>query len=156
MEFDEERFNLISEQLNQCLLPEFDREIGSQPLDKADFYTFCYGLNMNLQLLFDIIAKNERLLRGPFGDNETFRIRLILLIHQQSGDEDAPFQTDVQSILNQLRFLTNKHYKDIISKPQIRTDCLNYYKERLIESKWKKNIGAVYGYIQMYKVTTID
>lgn len=153
---DEERFNLISEQLNHCLLPELNREIGNQPLDKADFHTFRYGLNMNLQLLFDIIAKNEQLLRSPFGDNEIFRIRFILLIHQQSGDEDAPFQTDVQPILNQLRFLTNKYYNDILCKPQIRRDCLNYYKEKLVESKWKKNIGAVYGYIQMYKVMTID
>lgn len=152
MDLDDERYNLVCGQLKHCLLPEFDREIGNQPLDKADFHTFRYGLNMNLQLLLDIITKHEQLILHSFDENETFRINFILMLHQQSGNDDAPFQTDSQPILNQLRLLINKHYTKMFTKSQIQTECLNYYKERLTSAKWKKNIGAVYGYIQMYKV----
>lgn len=152
MEMYEEKYNLISEQLKQCLLPEFDRDIGNEPLEKQDFGVFRYGLEMNLQLLFDILTKNDRLLTEPFEDDNTFRIHFILLIHQQSGDRDAPFQTDSSSILKQLRRLTESYYQKIMSKPEIRVECMKYYKERLKPENWKRNIGAVYGFVQMIQV----
>lgn len=152
MEMSEDTYNLICEQLKQCLLPEFDRDIGNEPLVKEDFSMFRYGLEMNLQLLFDIIAKNDRLLLEPFDDDNTFRINFILLVHQQSGDDDAPFQTDSRSILKQIRLLTEKYYKKLFSKLEIREECAKFYKDKLKSDIWKRNIGAVYGFVQMNKV----
>lgn len=153
MEMNEDTYNLICDQLKQCLLPEFDRDIGNEQLVKEDFSMFRYGLEMNLQLLFDIIARNDRLLLAPFeGDNNTFRINFILLIHQQSGDDDGPFQTDSRSILKQIRLLAEKYYQKLFSNPEIHMECLKYYKERLNTENWKRNIGAVYGFVQMNKV----
>lgn len=152
MEIDSERYHLICEQLKQCLLPEFDRDICNETLIKEDFSMFRYGLEMNLQLLFDIIAKNDRLLVEPFEEDNEFQVNFILLVHQQSGDDDAPFQTDSRSILKQIRSLIEKHYQKLMSKPAIRNECSKYYRERLTSEKWKRNIGAVHGFVQMNKV----
>lgn len=153
MEMDSDTYELICEQLKHCLLPELDREIGNEPLERDDFGIFRYGLEKNLQLLFDIIAKNERLVRESFDNNDnTFRIHFILLLHQQSGHDDAPFQIGNESISKQIRFLIEKYYKQLISMPVIHNECLEYYKNRLTANKWKRNVGAVYGYLQMYKV----
>ncbi|XP_031616663.1 uncharacterized protein LOC116336734 [Contarinia nasturtii] len=150
MELNWDTYDLVCEQVKQCLLPELDRDIGDEPLAKEDFSMFRYGLEMNLQLLFDIVAKNERLLLESFeGKDNTFRVNFMLLIHQQSGYDEAPFQTDSRSISKQIRFLIDKYYKKIISETIIQTDCSKYYKERLTADKWKRNIGAVYGFLQM-------
>lgn len=153
MEMNSDTYELICEQLKQCLLPELDREIGNEPLVPEDFGIFRYGLEKNLQLLFDIITKNERLIREPFDNSDnTFRTHFVLLLHQQSGHDEAPFQIGNESISKQIRFLIEKYYKQLISMPVIRDSCLDYYKQRLTADKWKRNVGAVYGYLQMYKV----
>lgn len=152
MELDEDRYNLVCEQLKQCLLPTLDRDIGNEQLVKEDFGMFRYGLEMNLQLLFDVVARKERILLEPFDGDNTFRVYFTLLLHQQSGYDESPFQTDNESISKQVRFLTDKYYKRLISQAIIRNECLKYYKERLTADKWKRNIGAVYGYLQMNKV----
>lgn len=153
MEMNSDTYELICEQLKQCLLPELDREIGNEPLHWDDFGIFRYGLEKNLQLLFDIISKNERLIREPFDKNDnTFRVHFILLLHQQSGNDEAPFQIANESISKQIRFLIEKYYKQLISVPDIHSECLEYYKKRLTPDKWKRNVGAVYGFVQMYKV----
>lgn len=153
MEINSDTYQLICEQVEQCLLPEFDREIGNEPLVPEDFGIFRYGLEKNLQLLFDIIAKNDRLVRESFDKNDnTFRTHFTLLLQQQSGHDEAPFQINNESISKQIRFLIEKYYKQLVSMPEIHNGCLEYYKKRLTADKWKRNIGAVYGYLQMYKV----
>lgn len=152
MELNRDTYDLICEQLKQCLLPELDREIGNEPLEKEDFGIFRYGLEMNLQLIFDIIAKNERVILESFDDDNTFRIHFVLLVHQQSGYGEAPFQTDSRSISKQIQFLTEKYYKQLITVPDIYNKCLQYYKDRLTAEKWKRNVGAVYGFLEMNKV----
>lgn len=153
MEMNSDTYELICDQLKHCLLPELDREIGNEPLERDDFGIFRYGLEKNLQLLFDIIAKNERLVRESFDNNDnTFRTHFILLLHQQTGHDETPFQVGNESISRQIRFLIEKYYKQLISMPEIHNECLEYYKKRLTADKWKRNVGAVYGYLQMYKV----
>lgn len=152
MELDDDRYKMVCEQLKHCLLPELDRDIGNEQLVKEDFGIFRYGLEMNLQLLFDIVARKERILNEPFEGDNTFRVYFILLLHQQSGYDEAPFQTDNESVSKQIRFLTDKYYKKLISESDIRMECMKYYKERLTDAKWKRNIGAVYGFLQMIRV----
>lgn len=152
MELNRDTYDLVCEQLSHCLLPELDRDIGNEPLEKEDFGIFRYGLEMNLQLLFDIIAKNERIILEPFDDDNTFRVNFLLLVHQQSGYDEAPFGTDSHSISKQIRLLTEKYYKKLMTVPEIYKKCLQYYKDRLTTDKWKRNIGAVYGFLQMNKV----
>lgn len=152
MELDYNTYDLICEQLQQCLLPELDRDIGNEALEKEDFGIFRYGLEMNLKLIFDIIAKNEQIILHPFENDNRFRQNFVLLIHQQSGYDEAPFQTDSQSISKQIHYLTEKYYKQLINVPEIQQQCLQYYKDRLTTDKWKRNVGAVYGFIHMCKV----
>lgn len=154
MEIDSDTYEMICEQIKQCLLPELDRDIGDEPLEREDFGIFIYGVEKNLQLLFDIVAKNERLIRETFDNNDnTLRVNFILLLHQQSGYDETPFQTANESISKQIRFLTEKYYNQLISSADIHNECLQYYKNRLTPDKWKRNVGAVYGFMQMYKVS---
>lgn len=152
MDLNWDKYELVCEQLKQCLLPELDRDIGDEPLEKEDFSMFRYGLELNLQLLFDIVSQNERLMLDAYEGNNTFRINFVLLIHQQSGYDEAPFQSDNESIVKQFRRLIDKYYKKLTSQPDVYKECLQYYKERLTNDRWKRNIGALYGYLQMNKV----
>lgn len=156
MELDRDRYDMVCEELKQCLLPELDRDIGDEQLVKEHFGIFRYGLEMNLQLLFDVVAKKERIILESFEEDNTFRIYFVLLLQQQSGYDEAPFQTDNESISKQIRYLTDKYYKKLVSESTIQKECLKYYKERLTADKWRRNIGAVYGFLQMVKVKYLD
>lgn len=153
MEINGDTYQLICDQLEHCLLPELDRDIGNEPLERDDFGIFRYGLEKNLQLLFDIIAKNEQLVREAFdSDDNTFRVNFVLLLHQQSGHEKAAFHIENESISKQILYVIEKYYKQLMSVPDIHSKCLEYYKQRLTVDKWKRNVGAVHGYLRMYKV----
>lgn len=152
MELDQEKLSLAIDFTKQCLLPEFDRDIGDQPLERDDFNVFVYGLNQNLRLLFDIVGKNEQHLFKPFEETELFRVNFILLLSEQSGYTDSPFQTDDLSLVKHLRTLVDKYYQNILKEKTIFEKCLDFYKQRLTGAKWKRNIGALYGYLRFCEV----
>lgn len=154
MELDPDKFRMAVELAQHCLLPEFDRDIGDQPLERDDFNVFVYGLNESLRLLFDIVAKNDQFLFKINEETETFRTNFILLLNEQSGYDDAPFQTDDQFLLQHIRKLVDKYYQNILRDKRIFDKCLDFYKSRLTVSKWKRNIGAVYGYGRLCEVSS--
>lgn len=146
MEISEERISMASDFIKQCLLPEFDREIGDQPLERDDFNVFVYGLSQNLRLLFDMISKNEKLLLKSVDETKEFRMNFILLLNEQTGSWNAPFQTDDLSLLKHLDTLVDQYYARVLADKEVLEKCLAFYKERLTAARWKRNIGAVYGY----------
>lgn len=155
MDLDEEKLSMVNGLVEQCLLPEFQRDIGDEPLHRDDFNTFVYGMDKNLRLLFDILAKNESALLRPTEENEQFQTNLILLLNEQCGTHEAPFQSHDQSVIKHLQTLNHAHYKRIMNERRIYDKCLAFYKDRLTTSKWKRNIGSVYGYIQFCEVINI-
>lgn len=132
--------------IKQCLLPEFDREIGDQQLERDDFNVFVYGLNQNLRLLFDMISKNEKLLLESSEVTKEFRVNFILLLNEQTGSWNAPFQTDDLSLLKHLNSLVDQYDVRLLAEKGVLEKCMAFYKERLTAAKWKRNIGAIYGY----------
>lgn len=147
---------MASDFIKQCLLPEFDREIGDQPLERDDFNVFVYGLSQNLRLLFDMISKNGKLLLLTSAEEtQDFRMNFILLLNEQTGSSNAPFQTDDLSLLKHLESLVEQYYVRVLADKNILERCLAFYKERLTAAKWKRNIGAVYGYWRFCEVCSM-
>lgn len=110
MELNEEKILTVTDFIKQCLLPEFDQEIGNQPLEHDDFNVFVYGLSKNLRLLFDMISKNDKMLLNPIEETQTFRIIFILLLNEQTSAWNAPFQVDDLSLVKHLETLVDQHY----------------------------------------------
>lgn len=149
-------YELLTEQIQQCIFPQLDRDIGDEPLDRSDFYTFVHGFNVNMELLFDAIAQKEHLLFEPHaGRDNRFRINFTLVAQQQTHSFHSPFQTYSQRILKQLTHLQDKYYKKIWSQAEVRRECMAYYKKSITAEKWKSNIGAVVGCANMYVVRRI-
>lgn len=155
MEINEEKIAMASDFIKQCLLPEFDREIGDQPLERDDFNVFVYGLSQNLRLLFDMISKNEKLLLRSIDETKEFRMNFILLLNEQTSSWMAPFQTDDLSLLKHLDSLVDQYYARVMGDKGVLEKCLTYYKGRLTAAKWKRNIGAVYGYGRFCEVCSM-
>lgn len=145
-EMNDAKISMASDFIKQCLLPEFDREIGDQPLERDDFNVFVYGLSQNLRLLFDMIAKNDKLLLTSTDETKEFRMHFVLLLNEQSGSWNAPFQTDDLSLVKHLETLIDQYYERVLADKGVLERCSAFYKERLTAIKWKRNIGAVYGY----------
>lgn len=143
---NDEKISMASDFIKQCLLPELDREIGEQYLERDDFNVFVYGLNQNLRLLFDMIAKNEKLLLKSVEETRAFRVNFILLLNEQTSAWTAPFQTEDLSLLNHLNTLVDQYYVRVMADKSVLDKCLAFYKERLTAARWKRNIGALYGY----------
>lgn len=146
MDINHEKLTLAADFTKQCLLPEFDQEIGNQQIDRDDFKLFVYGLNQNLRLLFDIINKNRDLLFKKIDETKPFRIAFVLLLCEQTSDGDVPFQTDDKSLLDYLCGLVRKHLHEVLDDKKIYDGVLDTYKSKLRTNIWKKNLGAVYGY----------
>lgn len=146
MEINENKIAMATDFIKQCLLPEFDREIGDQQLERDDFNVFVYGLNQNLRLLFDMISKNEKLLLESSEVTKEFRVNFILLLNEQTGSWNAPFQTDDLSLLKHLNSLVDQYDVRLLADKGVLEKCMAFYKERLTAAKWKRNIGAIYGY----------
>lgn len=152
MEVNEEKLLMGTELIKQCLLPELNREIGERSLEREDFNVFLYGLTENLRLIFDIIAKNKQLLFEPSTETEEFCSYLVLLLNEQCGDNGAPFQTNEKRLIEHMRSTENQYFIKILKRKDIFEKCLCYYKSKLTIEKWKRNIGAVYGYLRFTEV----
>lgn len=152
MDIDDEKISLAAEFTKQCLLPELDREIGNEQLERADFNLYVYGVEQNLRLLFDIITKNADLLFTKISETEPFRKHLVLLLNEQTGDRAAPFQTLDKTILAHAHSLVMRYYSNLLSDRTIYGAVLDHYKSKLKSDNWKKNIGAVYGYERFCEV----
>lgn len=152
MDIDDEKISLAAEFTKQCLLPELDREIGNEQLERADFNLYVYGLEQNLRLLFGIISKNGDILFKKISETEPFRVHLVLLLNEQSGSRTAPFQTIDRTLLAYANSLILQYYSDLLSDKKIYCAVLDHYKTKLKIDLWKKNIGAVYGYERFCEV----
>lgn len=149
----DEKIALAGEFTKQCLLPELDREIGSQQIERDDFNLFVYGLEQNLRLLFDMVAKGADTLFKVLPETETFRIQFVLLLNEQlAGPRAVPFQTLDPSLQSHLRKLFEKYYRGILSDKKTSKAVLELYKSKLTAEKWKKNLGAIYGYDRFCEV----
>lgn len=153
MDFEESKIKLAADFTKQCLLPELDRDIGDQPLEREDFGVYVYGLEQNLRLLFDIITKNADLLFARQPETEEFRLNFILLLNEQSGRREAAFQTLDSSLKAHLQSLIRQYYDDVLRDRGILYAVLDHYKSKLTEKKWKRCIGAVYGYDRFCEVS---
>lgn len=152
MDFNESKITLAAQFTKQCLLPELDRDIGDQPLEREDFSMYVYGLEQNLRLLFDIIAKNTDALFARTAETEEFRLNFVLLLNEQTGGRNAPFQTLDKSLINQLQSLIRQYYSDVLRDRCIVYGVLDYYKSKVTDRNWKKCIGAVHGYERFCEV----
>lgn len=153
MDYDSEAFDLIANLPKECLMPEFDREIGNEPLAREDFGVYVYGVEKNLMLLFDIIGKNEHGLLAQHQRTADFHYYLFLaLLEQMETKPRATFQTLDTSIIKQINVLIDKCIKRSIIDSNLYGRCLAHYKGKLTEDKWKKNIGNIYGLLGMAKV----
>lgn len=152
MDIDEEKLSMGIELVKQCLLPEFEKDIGEQQLTSDNFDVFLYGLKQNLQLIFDIVAKNRNCLLNPHGKTEKFCFYFVLLLNEQCSDNQAPFQTNEKFLIKHLHNLEQQYSITMLKEPHIYKDCLNYYKTKLTGDEWKRNIGALYGFLRFTKV----
>lgn len=152
MDIDEAKIKLAAEFTQQCLLPELERDIGDQPLEREDFNLYVYGLEKNLGLLFDIIGKNADLLFKRIPETVEFRIHFILVLNEQTGGREEPFHTQNKGLINHLQSMIRQFYCDTIRDRSVFYAVLDYYKSKLNSKNWKKCIGAVHGYNRFCEV----
>lgn len=152
MDLDEEKLSMTIELAKHCLLPELDREIGNEPLQREDFGIFVHGLEKNLMLLFDVISKNEHSLLQRNDETLEFRVNLILLLAEQKRTNNAVYQTIDPSIQKNINLLVQKYFNKKFIDGEVYKICLDHYKTRLVSEKWKRNIAAAFGYYNFIEV----
>lgn len=58
----EDKIEIITKLINQCFVPQLQKDIGITFIDSNDFQAFQQNLNICLPQLFDLINKNDYLL----------------------------------------------------------------------------------------------
>lgn len=152
MDLCEEKLSLTVELAKHCLLPELDREIGNEPLQREDFQVFAHGLERNLMLLFDVITKNRHTLFQINEKTLEFRVNFILLLAEQKRVDNAVYQTVDPSLQKHISAMIDTYFNCKFVDDQVYKKCLEYYKSKLVLVKWKRNIACVVGYLNFIEV----
>lgn len=152
MDLDEDKLSMVVELAKHCLLPELDRDIGQEPLQREDFGIFVHGLEKNLMLLFDVVSKNQQILMQSSDATLEFRANFILLLAEQKSVDNGVFQTVDPSLQKHIAAMIRKHFNNGFIDHTVYTRCLDSFKSRLIAQKWKRHVAAVIGYSNFSEV----
>ncbi|XP_065360861.1 uncharacterized protein LOC135954594 [Calliphora vicina] len=138
----------ISDLLKSCLLPELQLDLDSIPIEREHFKTYHDGLKIQLPLLYDWIQQQPNNL--VWNDEATeitkqeIQACLIVLLCEISFPNSIFQLNQTELILNAERILENTRE---LSK-EVEELIIKYYEEKLHKDKWKRQLGAVHGFVK--------
>lgn len=145
-----------SELVENCLLP-VGTTMENHPDPVSYYEAFRHSLNFNLEVLFDILAKNESLMVDYDSDGETLelRVNLVRLFCEQSAVK-SNFQTDNKPLLDNLNRLIMKYFHRMMKDDvKIFNTLLTLYKKQLTKDEWRRHLGSVYGFERFCCVSSL-
>ncbi|EDW15047.2 uncharacterized protein LOC6573518 [Drosophila mojavensis] len=137
---------LISEQIQICMLPSLKVDLDEVQTLPTHFKDYHCMLEQELPKLYDLLHKNEVVLLHDLPYQE-IRAKLVLLlceltasptIYRLNSDQE-PLQQNANQLLRKLASSCNKAEENFIFK---------YYEEKLHKGCWKRQPGAVHGYVR--------
>lgn len=141
---------MLSELVDVCSVPQLNQDIEDHPIDRSQFMEFTEILAINLPVLLDLLSNQEFILElssEDDSDNVLMRQRLVMLMCEHAPV--IPGHTPPYSVDNPELWINLKRIclSSEIASRSVLVDCLASYKERLLNSKWKRDLGSAHGFV---------
>jgi hypothetical protein len=139
--------------IKSCLLPTLTVDISDPSLTADYFKDFNSNLNASLKLLFELIECKKAILLVKSDDNKVndFQKHLILLLCEQKSVENEMSRTNGIELQKYLINLSCK-YGHVICNSNNVDDLFEIYQQKLQKSCWKRNVGALYGFVEFLEL----
>ncbi|XP_037816135.1 uncharacterized protein LOC119606653 [Lucilia sericata] len=139
----------IKNLLDSCLLPQLKHDLDSIPIEREHFTTYHDCLELQLPLLYDWIQQqpnnfvwtDEESCEGAKLEIET---KLIVLLCEISSSNTIYQLNRKELISNAERVLQNTPK---LTK-ELDESLFKYYEDKLHNDKWKRQLGAVNGFVK--------
>ncbi|GAB0087449.1 hypothetical protein DMENIID0001_017510 [Sergentomyia squamirostris] len=133
--------------LESCILPESHVDITENPLDTISFKEFKECLQQVCPNLFDLISAHEGELLTNELETLKFRTLLAEFLFEQCGECNF-FRTEEINLRKNIGNLEAKIAKMVKTDSDLLRDLIRVYKEKLTGIRWKRNLGAIYGFLR--------
>lgn len=143
---DSRDLRTLKELIESCLLPELVQDVEDLPIHADNFEEFKKSLNYNLPLVLDHLSNQELIYHLNQDDDDDIlqlRCQLIMLLCEQ-----APIGQPFRVNSNSDKLWTGLRSKAApLITPGSLAKCLQLYKDKLMEGRWKRNLGSTYGFV---------
>lgn len=137
--------------LESSLLPQSVFDITERPIEAAHFTEYMKHLEYLLPNLFDVISSKEIELFEAVPETQKFRKLFVEFVCEQTGDCDF-FRTDAEVLRRNLVKFQGKIKKMLNDDEKLKREMILLYKSKLIGQEWKRNFGAIYGFLQFCRI----
>ncbi|XP_059610796.1 uncharacterized protein LOC132257782 [Phlebotomus argentipes] len=141
--------------LESCVLPKCVTDITDCPIEANHFQEYKKHLEYLLPTLFDLISSREIELFDCVPETLRFRKLFVEFVCEQTSD-CATFQTEVALLRRNLLNFERRLKKMLKDDGNLGREMIVLYKSKLLGEAWKRNLGAIYGFIHFCKVSFRD
>lgn len=140
---------MFSELIGICTLPQLLQDIEDNAIHKDNFVEFTKILEINFPVLLDLLSSPafiQELCDEEEHDTLLLRQKLILLMCEHAPitpNTIPPYTIDNSELFGNLRRICLSH---LTSGPLL-TQCMDIYKQQLLDNKWKRSMGTCYGFV---------
>lgn len=140
-------FEKVTQLAESCLLPTLKINIGDQQITQEHFSDLQPILKSSLCQLLDTFHANEAILLEVDTNTLKFRQLFLMVICEQAAPNTI-FQVQDDNIKKAIQSLSNRLLPEVChNDTQLEQAVLEYFKIKLNKEGWKKNLGAVYGFL---------
>ncbi|KAI8115234.1 hypothetical protein FF38_03809 [Lucilia cuprina] len=137
----------IKNLLDSCLLPQLQHDLDSIPIEREHFTTYHECLELQLPLLYDWIQQQPNIF--VWNDEEKgakleIKTKLIVLLCEITSSNTIyqlnrkDLISNAERVLQNTAKLTN----------ELDESLFKYYEDKLHKDKWKRQLGAVNGFVK--------
>uniref|UniRef100_A0A1I8QDE9 Uncharacterized protein n=1 Tax=Stomoxys calcitrans TaxID=35570 RepID=A0A1I8QDE9_STOCA len=145
--------SLVNNLIKSSLLPELKQDLDSIPIEKEHFKSYHDCLQVQLAILYDWVQQEQpRLWTITDETNESVNLKeiqanLIILLCEVTGP-DYLHTLDNSDLIDNAERILAKFGKIELEVQEL---ILKYYQEKLHKDSWKKQLGAIHGFIKYLK-----
>lgn len=152
MEIESEIIEKALDISKKCLLPTLLEDFDKQPIHKSDFTRLEKIIIENVHLLLDILLQSKLLdCKGDSNkDIKEIQRNLILIYCEQC--EQTMFSSSNDKGIEILKKLVLENIQKETFSNLLFLDLIDYYKKSLKCDTWKKEFGAVHGFLPFCKI----
>ncbi|XP_023300482.2 uncharacterized protein LOC111682719 [Lucilia cuprina] len=135
----------IKNLLDSCLLPQLQHDLDSIPIEREHFTTYHECLELQLPLLYDWIQQQPNIfVWNDEGANLEIKTKLIVLLCEITSSNTIYQLNRKELISNAERVLQNT----LKLTNELDESLFKYYEDKLHKDKWKRQLGAVNGFVK--------
>ncbi|XP_067616574.1 uncharacterized protein [Eurosta solidaginis] len=136
----------INELINACFVSQLKEDVDEVTPERENFDGYRKALEMQLPLLFDLLQQNKNsIFECKDQEGNEILANLLVLLCEISAPNTV-YRTANESLQRNVKRILKEQMP--VDKIAIKFLVLSLYQEKIGKTAWKKQIGALHGFLQ--------